>query len=87
LAAGAHADPMAMINPEAWIAERLLRHREPPQNPIEQRLADGRWIMITERRTRTGGVVGVWMDITELKRREVAVVEAKEARKASSWPT
>ncbi len=54
---------------EDWIAERLSRHREPGEPQIQQR-ADGRWIMVSERRTEDGGTVAVYSDITELKQRE-----------------
>jgi PAS domain-containing protein len=32
-----------------------------------QRLADGRWLLVSERRMRNGGVAGLSMDITALK--------------------
>jgi class 3 adenylate cyclase/HAMP domain-containing protein len=54
---------------EEWLAERLARHREPSDSHIQQR-ADGRWIMVSERRTEEGGTVAVYSDITELKQRE-----------------
>ena len=57
---------------EAWLAERLARHRQ-PQHTHEQRLPYGRWLRIHERRTADGGSIGVRIDITELKRREQAL--------------
>lgn len=54
---------------EAWIAERLAHHRD-PQAPYTYRRGDGRWIMVSERRTEDGGTVAVYSDITELKERE-----------------
>jgi diguanylate cyclase (GGDEF)-like protein len=53
---------------EAWLAERLRRHREPDGVPILQELSDNRWLRIDERRTRSGGVAGVRTDVTELVR-------------------
>jgi signal transduction histidine kinase/DNA-binding response OmpR family regulator/HAMP domain-containing protein len=53
-----------------WLAARLQRHRDPEQ-PQELRRPDGAWLRISERRTSEGGTVGVYTDITELKRREV----------------
>jgi signal transduction histidine kinase len=55
-----------------WLAERLRNHRHPSEG-VEQALADGRWLLITERRTAGGGTVGLRTDITDLKRREDAV--------------
>jgi class 3 adenylate cyclase len=54
---------------EEWVAERLARHREPGHPHIQQR-SNGRWIMVSERRTGDRGTVAVYSDITELKQRE-----------------
>ncbi|MDP6707749.1 MAG: PAS-domain containing protein [Alphaproteobacteria bacterium] len=54
---------------EAWIAERMTDHRE-PAGPLLQQRRDGTWIQINEHKTADGGTVGVYTDITELKRRE-----------------
>ncbi len=57
-------------NVESWIAERVARHRAASGATHRYRLADGRWIQVTERRTPDGGIVGVRTDITELKQAE-----------------
>lgn len=59
----------AIGNEEAWIKHRLESHRN-PGDPLEQRLDDGRWLRIEERKTRDGGTVGIRVDITDAKRRE-----------------
>lgn len=51
---------------EEWLEERLQRHGE-AAGMVEQRLADGRWVAITERRMKNGGIAGLRMDITALK--------------------
>ena len=45
-------------------------------------LADGRWMQVNERRTRDGGVVGVYTDITDLKRDETRRREQELAEKS-----
>jgi diguanylate cyclase (GGDEF)-like protein/PAS domain S-box-containing protein len=71
--------PAAVGCEEAWIAERLARHRS-ANSVVEQQLPDGRWLRIAERRTPDGGVVGFRVDITELKRAtERAETAAREA--------
>jgi signal transduction histidine kinase len=45
---------------------------------FEERMADGRWLRISEQRTPDGGIVSVLTDITELKRREEALRDAKD---------
>ena len=63
---------------EEWIAERLSRHRNPGEPQVQQR-SDGRWIMVSERRTDDGGAVAVYSDITELKQREEDLTEKSTA--------
>jgi diguanylate cyclase (GGDEF)-like protein/PAS domain S-box-containing protein len=63
--------PAAKGREEQWIAERLSLLYNPGVQH-EQVLADGRCILIEERRTSDGGVIGLRMDITELKQREAS---------------
>ena len=63
--------PEAVGREEEWIAERLARLFQPGERH-EQRLADGRVILIDERLTADGGVIGLRVDITELKQREAS---------------
>ena len=57
-------------DPEGWIRERLAAH-ERATGSLEQRLPDGRWVLIKERRSSDGGYITVYTDITELKQREL----------------
>jgi len=54
---------------DAWIEARLSDHRNPGKRLI-QPLSDGRWLQVQETRSRSGHIVGVRTDITELKRAE-----------------
>ena len=63
--------PEAAGREEEWIAERLTKMRQPGARH-EQKLADGRIVLIEERLTGDGGVVGLRVDITELKQREAS---------------
>ncbi len=63
--------PEAVGREEEWIAERLARMSQ-PSGRHEQKLSDGRVILIEERLTGDGGVVGLRVDITELKQREAS---------------
>ena len=68
---------------DEWVAERLAQHRDPGE-PQVQRRGDGRWIMVSERRTEDGGTVAVYSDITELKQREANLSEKSAALEALS---
>ncbi|MBR0869857.1 EAL domain-containing protein [Bradyrhizobium tropiciagri] len=63
--------PEAAGREEAWIAERLQKMYQPGERH-EQVLADGRVVLIEERLTSDGGIVGLRVDITELKQREAS---------------
>src|SRR5262245_9968871 len=63
---------------EAWIAQRMERHRNPPEHPIEVEWGRGRGMRISERRTADGGYVGIWTDISVQKAREAELEAAKE---------
>ena len=63
--------PEAIGREEEWIAERLARLYQ-PGGRHEQTLSDGRCILIEERRTSDGGIIGLRVDITEMKQREAS---------------
>jgi signal transduction histidine kinase/DNA-binding response OmpR family regulator len=63
---------------EAWIAERLERHRASSETHIQRR-SDGRWIQVSERKTANGGVVAIYADITQLKQHEAELAAARDA--------
>ena len=55
---------------EAYLAERIARHRKADGQPMTRRLADGRIIQVTEHAARNGGIIGIGADITEQLRIE-----------------
>ena len=63
---------------DEWVKERLTIHRDPGKPRLQQR-RDGRWILITERRTGDGGTVAIYSDITDLKQREEELVKKSNA--------
>jgi class 3 adenylate cyclase/phosphoglycerate-specific signal transduction histidine kinase len=68
----------ARDDPEAWIARRLTQHRR-PTGPHTQQRGDGRWVMVSERKTEDGGTVAVYSDITEMKQREQELADKSNA--------
>ena len=65
------------MSPEDYFNWRLDRHRN-PREPLEVQQSDGRWILITEKRTDDGGIVGTRSDITELKLREIEMLRISQ---------
>ncbi len=63
--------PAAIGREEEWLEERLSKLYQPGERH-EQVLANGRCILIEERKTEDGGVIGLRVDITELKEREAS---------------
>ncbi|HEX7947968.1 MAG TPA: PAS-domain containing protein, partial [Phenylobacterium sp.] len=68
--------PDAIGREEAWLAARAAKLATATGERHEQQVADGRWLMIEERRTSDGGVIGLRVDITELKRQAAALEQA-----------
>ncbi|MFQ5618108.1 MAG: PAS domain S-box protein, partial [Rhodospirillales bacterium] len=62
---------------EEFIRERLERHRD-PRGTILRHFTDGKWCLIREARTPDGGTAVTFTDVTELKRTEEALLQAKQ---------
>jgi hypothetical protein len=62
---------------EAKIQMRMAKHRNPHGNH-QVELSDGRWMLLTERRTGDGGIALVQTDITEMKRAEAIIATSEE---------
>ncbi|MEM9632485.1 MAG: response regulator [Pseudomonadota bacterium] len=52
--------------PEEWLAWRLEKHRN-PSGPFRMKRKDGRILWVREVRTKGGGLVGVYSDLTEIE--------------------
>lgn len=80
--------PDAIGREDAWLAEREAKLADATGDRHEQQVADGRWLMIEERRTSDGGVIGLRVDITEMKRQaealEQALAHAEAAHRAKA---
>lgn len=64
-----YAIPADITDKDAWMQERLERHKNPSEAFVMQ-LNDGRWLKINERHTKDGGIVGIYTDITDIKQEE-----------------
>jgi len=55
-----------------------------PHSLGEGRLADGRWLRVSQSATRDGGLITFWSDVSDLKDRESALIEARNVAQAAS---
>lgn len=70
--------PEVVSDKRQWLKQRMEKfHR--PTSQEEQQLRDGRWLRHDDRRTPDGGAIGMRVDITELKQREIWLRELFEA--------
>jgi PAS domain S-box-containing protein len=70
---------IAGITPEnraAWMEARMAAHRN-PKGPLESMFTNRGTVQIIESRTRDGGTVSVYVDITSLKQREAELEAAQ----------
>jgi PAS domain S-box-containing protein len=70
--------PEAVGREEAWLAQCMRDHVE-ANGEVEQRRGDGKWVLVTDRRMRNGGIAGLRVDVTALKQAEAHLRES-EAR-------
>ena len=75
--------PTDGVDPRVLLERRLARRRA-PSGPFDQRLADGRWVRVSEQRMADGGCTSLWTDITDMKAREAVLEQAKEAAELAS---
>ena len=73
-----YEDVMARATPPV-IAEDMIRHNDLANRSrlSEVKLADGRWLQISERRTKDGGSVSVGTDITLIKEHEHNLMDSE----------
>ncbi len=68
------------------IARTALKSDGKPEEgarSYEAQLADGRWLKISERRTKDGGLVSVGTEITQIKRHEERLMESERQKMAT----
>ncbi len=70
-------------DPAAYVAATLKKRAAGIGTLREHRLANGRWLQIIDHRTKDGGLVSIYTDITELKEREAEITSARDAAEAA----
>lgn len=68
--------PEASGGEEDWLNQRLARFRN-PQGPTELQKHDNTWYRVSEQRLPDGGCLKTMLDITDLKKAELAIKEER----------
>ena len=68
--------PDAVGREEEWLAEHMRQHRVARVHE-ENQLIDGRWVLRSERRMSDGGIAGLRIDITALKRAQESLRDSR----------
>lgn len=71
---------------ETFVRERMAAHHRGNED-LEQQLADGRWLLIKERRSHDGGYINIYTDITALKARALELEKLVSERTMLSAAT
>jgi two-component system cell cycle sensor histidine kinase PleC len=85
IAAGTHFETVVAAGRKPVVKTKITSegHAVPGARTFEAQLDDGRWLHISERRTKDGGYVSVGTDITNLKQHEEKLVESERRLMAS----
>jgi signal transduction histidine kinase/CheY-like chemotaxis protein len=75
--------PDAVGREDAWLEERERQLTETGSR-YEQHLADGRWLLIEDRRMADGGTLGLRVDVTDMKEQALALARAADAAQAAN---
>jgi diguanylate cyclase (GGDEF)-like protein/PAS domain S-box-containing protein len=69
--------PQAAGDVEGFV-QRTVAWHQAASGSLERLLPDGRWLLVTERRTANGGIVGIRTDITPLKHTSAELASANQ---------
>ena len=70
--------PEAAGRTEEFVERMLMAFRSEEHFRAEVLIGDDRWTLISNRRMANGGVVGIWTDLTDQKRREAELRSAQQ---------
>jgi signal transduction histidine kinase len=69
--------PLQEEDKATWLKQRIDLHTS-PSSTFEQCMHDGRWVLVSERKTQDGGTVGIRSDITAVKQTQAKLVQASK---------
>ena len=63
---------------DAYIATRVAKHLDPDEGDYEWLLGDDTWLLVSDRKTADGGVIGFRLDITARKLAEKKLAQSEQ---------
>lgn len=63
---------------EAYVATRVAKHLDPDEGDYEWLLGDDTWLLVSDRKTADGGVIGFRLDITARKHAEQKLAQSEQ---------
>jgi PAS domain S-box-containing protein len=66
------------LTPEQFKRQRMASRHRANGTPLVVQISGERWMRIREHRTLDGGIVGIWTDITDLKKQEQKLIQSQK---------
>ena len=63
---------------ETYVASRVAKHLDPDEGDYEYLMGETTWVLVSDRKTADGGVIGFRLDITARKNAEEKLVQSEQ---------
>ena len=70
------------LTEDGYVQARVAKHLDPDEGDYEYQLGDDVWLLVSDRKTADGGVIGFRLDITARKRAEQKLAESEQRMKS-----
>ena len=70
------------LNEEDYVQGRVEKHLDPDEGDYEYLLGDDVWLLVSDRKTADGGVIGFRLDITARKQAEESLAQSEQRMKS-----
>ena len=67
-----------MLDEETYVRNRVEKHLDPDEGDYEYLLGEDTWLLVSDRKTADGGVIGFRLDITARKRAEEKLAQSEQ---------
>ena len=70
------------LDEDSYVRDRVQKHLDPDEGDYEYLLGDDIWLLVSDRKTADGGVIGFRLDITARKRAEEKLAQSEQRLKS-----